>query len=45
MSPQPPRCHRLRYYGVLAPNVALRPAVTALAQPEPEYIFDQRITW
>ena len=27
----PPRCHRLRYYGVLAPNAALRSAVTALA--------------
>ena len=27
----PPRCHRLRYYGVLAPNAPLRPAVTALA--------------
>lgn len=27
----PPRRHRLRYYGVLAPNAALRPAVTALA--------------
>ena len=27
----PPRRHRFRYYGVLAPNAALRPAVTALA--------------
>ena len=27
----PPRRHRLRYYGVLAPNAPLRPAVTALA--------------
>jgi hypothetical protein len=27
----PPRRHRLRYYGVLAPNARLRPAVTALA--------------
>ena len=27
----PPRRHRLRYYGVFAPNAALRPAVTALA--------------
>ncbi|QEP44778.1 IS91 family transposase [Ectothiorhodospiraceae bacterium BW-2] len=30
----PPRQHRHRYYGVLAPNSPLRPAVTALA-PEP----------
>ena len=28
----PPRTHRHRYYGVLAPNSPLRPAVTALAQ-------------
>ena len=27
----PPRVHRHRYYGVLAPNAALRAAVTALA--------------
>ena len=27
----PPRVHRHRYYGVLAPNARLRPAVTALA--------------
>jgi hypothetical protein len=27
----PPRQHRHRYYGVLAPNSPLRPAVTALA--------------
>lgn len=27
----PPRRHRLRYDGVLAPNAPLRPAVTALA--------------
>ena len=27
----PPRRHRLRYFGVLAPNAPLRPAVTALA--------------
>jgi len=37
----PPRKHRHRYYGVLAPNAPLRPAVTALApaaiavQPSP----------
>jgi hypothetical protein len=29
----PPRRHRYRYYGVLAPNSPLREAVTALAQP------------
>ena len=29
----PPRRHRHRYYGVLAPNSPLRTAVTALAQP------------
>ncbi|MCM8614066.1 transposase [Accumulibacter sp.] len=29
----PPRKHRHRYYGVLAPNSPLREAVTALAQP------------
>jgi len=28
----PPRIHRHRYFGVLAPNSPLRPAVTALAQ-------------
>jgi len=27
----PPRVHRHRYYGVLAPNSPLRPAVTAMA--------------
>lgn len=27
----PPRRHRMRYCGVLAPNAGLRPAVTALA--------------
>jgi hypothetical protein len=27
----PPRVHRHRYYGVLAPNAPLRAAVTALA--------------
>ena len=30
----PPRTHRHRYYGVLAPNSPLRAAVTALALPE-----------
>jgi hypothetical protein len=30
----PPRRHRHRYVGVLAPNAPLRGAVTALAQPE-----------
>jgi hypothetical protein len=29
----PPRTHRYRYFGVLAPNSALRAAVTALAIP------------
>ena len=40
----PPRTHRHRYYGVLAPNAPLRAAVTALA-PAPPVDFDQRITW
>ena len=31
----PPRTHRHRYFGVLAPNSPLRAAVTALAQAEP----------
>ena len=31
----PPRTHRHRYFGVLAPNSPLRAAVTALAQPAP----------
>ena len=31
----PPRTHRHRYFGVLAPNSPLRAAVTALAQPPP----------
>jgi len=30
----PPRTHRYRYYGVLAPNSPLRAAVTALSQAE-----------
>jgi len=29
----PPRVHRHRYYGVLAPNSPLRDAVTAMASP------------
>jgi len=29
----PPRVHRHRYYGVLAPNSPLRAAVTAMAMP------------
>ena len=29
----PPRVHRHRYYGVLAPNSPLGPAVTAMALP------------
>ncbi len=29
----PPRTHRHRYYGALAPNSPLRPAVTAMAMP------------
>lgn len=29
----PPRTHRHRYFGVLAPNSPLRSAVTALAAP------------
>lgn len=31
----PPRTHRHRYYGVLAPNSPLRAAVTALPQAAP----------
>jgi hypothetical protein len=31
----PPRIHRHRYYGVLAPNAPLRAAVTALARGPP----------
>jgi hypothetical protein len=30
----PPRTHRHRYFGVLAPNSPLRAAVTALAAPQ-----------
>ncbi len=47
----PPRVHRHRYFGVLAPNSSLRAAVTALAPaattapPAPDYEFDQRIAW
>jgi hypothetical protein len=32
----PPRFHRLRYYGVLAPNATARPEVTARPEPEPK---------
>jgi len=32
----PPRRHRHRYFGVLAPNAPLRAAVTALASPRAE---------
>ncbi len=31
----PPRTHRHRYYGVLAPNAPLRAVVTAMAQAGP----------
>ena len=31
----PPRTHRHRYYGVLAPNSPLRNQVTAMPQPAP----------
>ena len=34
----PPRRHRHRYYGVLAPNSPLRTAVTALATPAGEVV-------
>ena len=30
----PPRVHRNRYHGVLAPNAGLRPAVVAIGRPE-----------
>jgi len=30
----PPRMHRNRYHGVLAPNATLRPAVVAIGRPE-----------
>jgi hypothetical protein len=32
----PPRIHRHRYFGVLAPNAPLRPAITALAYEQAE---------
>jgi hypothetical protein len=36
----PPRTHRHRYFGVLAPNSAQRAAVTALAAPaQPDEVF------
>jgi len=34
----PPRTHRHRYFGVLAPNSALRAAVTALAAPAKQVV-------
>jgi len=33
LQPAPPRTHRHRYFGVLAPNSPIRAAVTALVQP------------
>ena len=35
---RPPRTHRHRYFGVLAPNSPLRAAVTALAQPAKQVV-------
>ena len=32
----PPRVHRHRYHGVLAPNAKLRAAVTCIGRPDPE---------
>jgi hypothetical protein len=32
----PPRMHRHRYHGVLAPNARARPAVIAIGRPQPE---------
>jgi hypothetical protein len=32
----PPRVHRHRYHGVLAPNARLRPAVVAVGSPQPD---------
>jgi hypothetical protein len=40
----PPRIHRHRYYGVLAPNAPLRPAVTALASEQAEADSDRAIS-
>jgi hypothetical protein len=34
----PPRTHRHRYFGVLAPNSPLRSAVKALAQPAKQVV-------
>ena len=34
----PPRTHRHRYFGVLAPNSPLRAAVTALAAPAKQVV-------
>jgi hypothetical protein len=52
----PPRTHRHRYFGVLAPNSPLRCAVgdgaqiepadwDLAAQPAPDFEVDQRISW
>lgn len=38
----PPRRHRHRYYGVLAPNAPLRSAVTALASPRAARCLNRR---
>jgi hypothetical protein len=35
----PPRLHRHRYHGVLAPNSPQRPQVTALARPLPQSVM------
>ena len=35
----PPRLHRHRYHGILAPNSPLRAAVTALVQPSPSEVL------
>ena len=42
----PPRMHRHRYHGVLAPNAKLRAAVVAIRRPyveEPDLVFDQSL--
>ena len=41
MGVPPPRIHRHRYFGVLAPNAPLRPAVTALASEQAEADSDR----
>lgn len=40
----PPRTHRHRYFGVLAPNSPLRASVTALALAAPAHIASARAT-